>query len=314
MVPETVITICICTFRRPQITLTLGSLSGIKTDKSWNVNVIVADNDFTPSARELVEASAVGFPFPIRYIHAPASNISIARNACLGAAKGDYLAFIDDDETVTTDWLIELMNVATKNNAHAVLGPVRAIFSKDSPNWMVQGNFHSTFPTFVNGEIITGYTCNSLLDMRQPTLSELRFDIGRGKSGGEDTDFFDRIYSNGGRISYAENAWVEEIVPSSRASLKWLATRRYRSGQTHGKILLKKKKQAIARAYAFLITSFKAAYCFSGAALTVFSPVSWRRNYIRGALHIGVLSALVGAQEIEQYGATLTDGKNTNAR
>jgi hypothetical protein len=35
------------------------------------------------------------------YVHAPARNISIARNACLDAADAPLIAFIDDDETAT---------------------------------------------------------------------------------------------------------------------------------------------------------------------------------------------------------------------
>ena len=41
----------------------------------------------------------------ISYIHAPARNISIARNACVEAATGKWIAFIDDDELASENWL-----------------------------------------------------------------------------------------------------------------------------------------------------------------------------------------------------------------
>ncbi|MGR9172681.1 glycosyltransferase family 2 protein [Hyphomicrobiales bacterium] len=312
MMPETAITICICTFRRPQIAATLASLKKLQLEPNWNVRVVVVDNDFEPTARGIVAKAAEQLSFPVTYLHAPANNISIARNACLEAATGDYMAFIDDDETVTSRWLTELVAVAQKSGAQAVLGPVRALYDAGMPEWMIQGDFHSTFPVFVKGEIVTGYTCNVLMDRRSDKISDLRFDLSRGKSGGEDTDFFARLHRRGGRISYAENAWIEEVVPQSRASLKWLSSRRFRSGQTHGRIVSRDNPQLMARLSVLMMAAAKAAYCFGTTAFGLVSPVQWRRNYLRGMLHLGAISALIGAREIEQYGAVLTDGKSAN--
>ena len=59
---------------------------------------IVIDNDETPSACDRVEAIAQTLSIPVKYVHAPANNISIARNAGLDAATAQWIAFIDDDE------------------------------------------------------------------------------------------------------------------------------------------------------------------------------------------------------------------------
>lgn len=312
MLPETAITICICTFRRPQIALALASLKTLQLRSNWTVRVVVVDNDFEPTAKEVVEKEATQSSFPIAYIHAPAGNISIARNACLEAASGDYMAFIDDDETVTSKWLAELMSIAVKSGAQAVLGPVRALYGPGMPTWMVRGDFHSTFPVFVNGEIVTGYTCNVLLDLRSEIVRDLRFDLSRGKSGGEDTDFFDRLHRRGGHISYAPDAWIEEIVPASRASLKWLSTRRFRSGQTHGRMLSKENPKSLARSKAIVVVTTKAFYCLATTIVSLYSPVRWRHNYLRGMLHLGAITALAGAREIEQYGVVLRNGKSAD--
>ncbi len=76
------------------------------------LRVIVADNDAEPSARALVEGLRPEMPFDILYVHCPHSNISIARNCCLDNSTGDFLAFLDDDETVSGDWLTRLLETA----------------------------------------------------------------------------------------------------------------------------------------------------------------------------------------------------------
>lgn len=290
------IDICICTFRRAFLSDTLRSVARLQTG-GHDIRVIIADNDETPSAFERVTALAGEFPFPIEYVHAPAANICIARNACLDAANGDFIAFIDDDEVVTPGWLVALMNKAEAGNAAAVLGPVKAIYADDAPQWMTSGDFHSTEPVFVWGEIRTGYTCNVLIRWTAP-YNALRFDPKLGKSGGEDTDFFYRVTDLGGTIDYAPDALVEEPVPDQRASMSWLVSRRLRSGQTHGMLLTGSPLRS------FPPVAAKIAYCCLMTGLTAFSPVLRRRNWLRATLHIGVASGLLGQRQAELYGQT----------
>jgi len=290
------IDICICTFRRPFLVETLNSVAQLKTG-GHQIRVVIADNDETPSARERITALAGDFPFPIEYIHAPAANICIARNACLDAADGDFVAFIDDDELVTEGWLLALVDKADERNAAAVLGPVRAIYAKDAPEWMVSGDFHSTLPVHVWGEIRTGYTCNVLIRWSAP-FNALRFDLKLGKSGGEDTDFFYRLTDLGGMIDYAPDALVEEPVPAQRATMAWLVARRLRSGQTHGMLLDGPRLRSIPPVAA------KIAYCCLMTGLTAFSPIKRRRNWLRATLHIGVAGGLLGQRQAEHYGQT----------
>src|SRR5690606_19160150 len=148
-----------------------------------------------------------------------------------------FLAFIDDDEEASTEWLLLLLMIAEATGADAVLGPVRARYGADAPDWMRRGDFHSTSPVWVGGEIRTGYTCNVLLRRASPALAGRRFNLALGKSGGEDTDFFTHMHRAGGKIAFAANAVVEERVPPGRARLSWLARRRFRMGQTHGRLL-----------------------------------------------------------------------------
>lgn len=295
------IDICVCTFRRPALAETLRSLAAMEMPAGYRIGVIVADNDHRPSARALVDDLAAQLALPISYVHCPARNISIARNACLEASSADFIAFIDDDEKATSQWLGRLAETAEKTSADVVLGPVRARYSSTAPSWMRLGDFHSTYPVLVAGEIRTGYTCNVLLRMAAESIAGRRFSLARGQTGGEDTEFFDQVFEAGGGIAYAEDAWVEEPVPATRATFGWLTKRRFRVGQTHGR-LLGSKTSGMGLVPAFALASAKAGYCFAAAGLGAFRPVGRNRSLLRGIMHVGVLSGLIGMREIRLYG------------
>jgi succinoglycan biosynthesis protein ExoM len=295
------IDICVCTFRRPELADTLRSIAAMDMPSGFDIGVIVADNDDARTAKPLVAKLARELELPIRYRHAPARNISIARNACLDASTSDFVVFIDDDETATVSWLANLVATAQVSGAAAVLGPVRARYRSDAPGWMQKGDFHSTLPVWVRGEIRTGYTCNVLLNTGADSLSGRRFSLARGQTGGEDTEFFDHMVKAGGRIAFSPEAWVDEVVPRARAAFDWLGRRRFRVGQTHGH-LLGHDARGLALVKEVGLASAKAVYCFASAIPVAIDPVRRNRSVLRGIMHVGVVSGLVGVREIRQYG------------
>ncbi|MEW9617614.1 glycosyltransferase family 2 protein [Shinella sp. S4-D37] len=293
------IDIAVCTFRRTAaLGETLASLAALKVPPGVTLRVIVADNDVEPSARPCAEAARKNLPMALAYVHCPAGNISLARNACLEAADADFLAFIDDDETAEPQWLESLLATAT-GGADVVLGPVRAQYGPDAPGWMRRGDFHSTRPVWVSGEIRTGYTCNVLLRLAAPAIAGRRFDHALGRSGGEDTAFFTEVHAAGGRIAFAGKAWVNEPVPPARARFSWLAQRRLRMGQTHGRLLA---GRGTGRAGAAGLAAVKAGFCLAAATALVLLPARRNRFLLRGLLHAGVIGGLYGARAIEPYG------------
>lgn len=299
--PSTRVDIGVCTFRRPELEQTLRSLAGLALPDGVSVRVIVADNDASPSARPLVDGLRPSLPFDLLYVHCPVANISIARNACLQNSDGDFLAFIDDDEAASTEWLLLLLMIAEATGADAVLGPVRARYGVDAPEWMRRGDFHSTSPVWVGGEIRTGYTCNVLLRRASLAVAGRRFNLALGKSGGEDTDFFTHMHRAGGKIAFAANAVVEEPVPPGRARLSWLARRRFRMGQTHGR-LLAENAPFTKRPAQLAMAAAKAGFCILASLGCIPFAIQRNRYGLRAVMHLGVVSGLVGVREIRQYG------------
>ena len=295
------IDIAICTFRRSHIVDTIESVGQILPPEGLSIRIIVVDNDDTPSAKDKVIACRV--PFPVTYLHASGRNISIARNACIDAATAPILVFIDDDELVAQDWLINLVSEQQRSGADVVLGPAKAIYNDNAPKWMQKRDHHSSSATYVDGEIRSGYGCNTLLMQSAPPVAGLRFRLDLGRSGGEDTVFISSIHQRGGKISYASDALVTEAVPPARAKLMWLLRRKFRFGQTHGLMLkegLLGKRVRPLRDVPVVIG--KALCCFGMMILTaplIDKSAAW---LLRGTLHAGVAYELLGGKSLEIYG------------
>lgn len=286
------IDVCVCTFRRSSLASTLASIAA-QVDIPGGMRVVVADNDDTPSAEALVAGVVSETGLEITYVHAPARNISIARNACLAAATAPYIAWIDDDEVADPDWLFQLFQAIGDNDA--AFGRVIAQYPENAPPWVVRANLHSTVPVETVRGVITGYTSNALV--RRSAMGGQQFAEHLGRSGGEDTDYFTRLHTNGSRFVAANAAIVREPTAEDRLSLSWLSRRSFRAGQTHARNYL----QTGRRAEGILIAGSKALMCTAASGLLFFDNVRRRRLWVRAALHYGVVARLSGARDVELY-------------
>jgi succinoglycan biosynthesis protein ExoM len=289
--------VCLCTFQRASIATALQSVAAQTGLAGLKVHVIVADNDVHTEAKVAIDALAQALGLRLTYVHAPSRNISIARNACLDAVEAPLAAFLDDDEIARPDWLANLIQAMDETGAGVVFGDVHAVYPPQAPAWLVKADLHSIRPVVVAGGVIkTGYTSNCLI--RVSALQGRRFDLDLGRSGGEDTVFFSQLFELGVKLGHAPRAVVDEPTARSRATLGWLAKRSFRSGQTHGRMLLERDK---GRFSSLILASLKAVACLAGALVLAGSPAGWRRLYVRAALHAGVTARLLGLADLQLY-------------
>jgi succinoglycan biosynthesis protein ExoM len=288
------IVVGVCTAGRASLAETLVSLSRQTLRPCLT---IVSDNAEDPEATERTMAGLELGGLPVLLVHAPALNLSVARNACLDAGDRDLLAFIDDDEVAPPGWL-ERLSAALSPGLAAVFGPTRAVYGGDAPAWMREARLHDQAAERHRGELWTGHTGNCLVDLAHPAVQGLRFDERFGRTGGEDTAFFASVHARGGRFAFAPGAHVEEPVPEARASLGWLLRRKVRSGQSA--YAAGRRDPAHAASLA-LTAPAKVAYCAlrAGASPDRGARARW---LMRGALHWGVLREAVGLRAEEQYG------------
>jgi succinoglycan biosynthesis protein ExoM len=287
--------ICICTFRRPSLVATIESIAAQDVRGTVALRIVVADNDETPSAQPLV-TQAERFGVPIHYVHAPARNISIARNACLDAAETRWIAFIDDDEIAAPNWLARLL--AARASAEVVFGRSHAVIGEDAPRWLRDGHFHHNSISARDGSH-NGYTCNVLLDREFLQRHAIRFLEPLGQTGGEDTLFFHDVGKAGGRARYERRALVYEDIPPRRATLGWLTRRRFRAGQVH---FLLRRRDGAGSFREVPLALAKLAYCYAAAVATLPRPRRAAAAFLRGTLHLGFISSAFGARIYAEYG------------
>ena len=294
------IAVLMCTYRRDAVTAALAALGRLTAPAGTMLRIVVIDNDDTAAKAGII--AGVPSRWPVAYVHAPAGNISRARNAGLDRAdrmSAAWVAFCDDDEIMPPDWIVALHGAAGR--ADVVIGPVRAIYPPGAPPWMVTLDTHGT-PARLRAAatLQTGHTCNALLRWSGTPWQRLRFDEALGRSGGEDTAFFFAVSRRGGTFVTSPAACVTEAVDPGRLSVRWLLKRRFRMGQSFAM-----GQPAGARRLALAMTaSAKAMACAAGAIATL--PWTHRRMFwvLRAALHLGVVAGCLRLPQPTLYGST----------
>ena len=211
------ISVCICTFRRPQLLpRLLREIVNQETNGLFTYSVVVVDNDVLRSAESVVLQFASESNIPITYCVETRQNIALARNKAIENANGDFVAFIDDDEFPTKQWLLTLFKARKEYDVDGVLGPVKPHFDAEPPRWVTLGKFYER-PTYPTGFVIDwrkGRTGNVLLKKEvfengAPTFRpEFR--------SGEDQDFFRRMVEKGRVFVWCAEAVTYEVVPPIR--------------------------------------------------------------------------------------------------
>lgn len=214
------ISVCVCTFMRPaMLRRLLEKLAEQDTNGLFSFSVVVVDNDRAESAREVVEVFASVAQFEVGYFVEPRQSFALVRNLAVAQATGDFVAFIDDDEFASRQWLLNLFNTCLTHNASGVLGPVKPYFPQTPPDWLVKGRFAER-ATYKTGHI---------LDWSQTRTGNVLFkrDIIHGEeetfrtqfaTGGEDVDFFQRMMRKGCVFVWCNEGEVFEEVPPERCT------------------------------------------------------------------------------------------------
>jgi glycosyltransferase involved in cell wall biosynthesis len=271
----------------------LESVSAQRTDGLFTFSVVVADNDRTESARATVTEVAARVPISIKYCVEPQQNIARTRNKAVENASGDFVAFIDDDEFASPEWLLTLFQMLQSSKANGVLAPVNPHFDKDAPQWVIQGRFYDR-PVHPTGMVLHWKQCrtgNVLLKKElfagdaQPFRPECL--------SGEDQDFFRRKIEQGRTFLWCHEAPAYEVVPPVRWKRSFLVRRAMFRGifaqRNHGLQPLR-VLQALISAPAYAIMLPVALVLGQARFMTCLFKMSY---------HAGRLFALVGYNPIQ---------------
>ncbi|MEM1151145.1 MAG: glycosyltransferase [Pseudomonadota bacterium] len=230
------VTIVIPTFKRPtQLVCAVESLFAQRQLDAIAPKLVIVDNDpdgsaLAPAARLRALAPA---SIAIEVVHCRDAGVANARNAAMDKVETRFVAFLDDDQTASPEWLSNLLTAQKAVGAAVTFGPVQAVL----PDEVEQHRdyferFFSRRPAFETGLIDTYFGCgNALIDLHQISLRRPLFDPRMNEVGGEDDLLFIRVEAEGGRFAWAKKARVFEHVPRSRSQLSYTLARAVGFGQ-----------------------------------------------------------------------------------
>ena len=294
--PGKLINVCVCTYKRPGLLRRcLEAVTSQETNATFSFSIIVADNDLMRSAEEIVSRFAYAARVPVRYCVEPSRNIALARNKALEHAKGDFIAFIDDDEFPAKDWLLNLLKACISGNVDGVLGPVDPHFESEPPKWVTRGKFFDR-PRHPTGYIMDWRECRTgnvlfrrqILDgIEQPFRPEFG-------TGSEDVDFFRRMTELGRRFIWCNEALTWEVVPPSR----WKRSFMLKRGLLRGKNARKHPRGRVVGTLKSLIAI--PAYILALPFLLAAGHHYFMRYLVKLCDHTGKVLAFVGLNLIRE--------------
>ena len=103
------LTVILCTYNRcKSLAKALDSLAGSILSDAVEWEVLVVDNNSSDQTEAVVEEFRRQYPGRFRFLFEPHQGKSYALNAGIREARGNILAFVDDDVTVEPMWLQNL--------------------------------------------------------------------------------------------------------------------------------------------------------------------------------------------------------------
>ena len=117
------ISVIVCTRNRAEsLRGTLHSLHAMAMPPTLAWEVVVVDNGSGDHTRAVTEETARATGMPVRYLLETEPGLSRARNAGARAARGEVVAFTDDDCRVDARWLAQIDAEFGADTSLAVLG------------------------------------------------------------------------------------------------------------------------------------------------------------------------------------------------
>jgi len=245
------ITVAICSRNRcASLLVTLDSLERQEWDGRWEV--LVVDNGSEDETCAVIRGRAADFPVPLRVIAEPQLGLSFARNRAAHEARGRVLLFIDDDVSCLSGWLAAHAFAFEDPRWVGSGGRILPVLPPEAPAWWkeilpsqiggptARYDFGSTSVEIVIGGPMPAPFGANMGILRQWVLAlgGFRTDLGWGRRmiPAEESEFFQRVRAQGGRLRYVPDASVEHRIAPDRLTLDYYT--RWQQGKGRSRVIL----------------------------------------------------------------------------
>lgn len=243
------ISVIVCTYNRCEsLTRTLESIVASRMPESIDWEVLVVDNNSKDRTRAVMSEFCLCHPGRVRYLFEVQQGLSKARNAGIHEARGEIIAFTDDDVTVEPTWLQNLTQPLLENQCAGTAGRI-LLGDFQPPSWLAISGSHNLGGSLVQFDLgdesvpLDRAPFGASMAFQKSVFDEcggFRTDLGRsGKSliGNEDTEFGLRLISKGLPLIYAPSAIVYHPVPRERLTKKYFRSYWF----AHGRALIRQR-------------------------------------------------------------------------
>ncbi len=234
-------TVALCTHNHAdRLTRTLADLSTLKRPaRPWEFLVI--DNGCRDNTPELLARHAWPAGWNVRVVREEKLGLSNARNRAIAEARGEYVIFMDDDETADSDWLCAFERLIDAKNPDAFGGRIRVLFEDARPAWL-----RDDLLGFL-GELNRAETIAPLTDpytsfyggnfgFRRSVCERVGgFDAmlgrkGSDNTGGEEIDFYRRLLDAGFKVWWTPEAVIHHRIQAAKLERRYFYDLHYRMG------------------------------------------------------------------------------------
>ncbi|MFT6072946.1 MAG: succinoglycan biosynthesis protein ExoM [Alphaproteobacteria bacterium] len=222
------IIIAVCTYKRfASLIRCLKSIQAMIVPPNITLEILVIDNE--PSH----QVSKLCGDYKVTYVAEKQRGLVFARNSVLRYARSkeiDYLGIIDDDEGVSLDWLVDMLDFFKHHDADVAAGIIDIQLASNMPSYLKQAyQFKKvTQPTSVKTLPMGNIMLKSTI-----INTSFWFDTQFNFTGGEDVDFFSRLHKSDKKLYKIPNAQVTEYLMPEKASLSAYFKRQVRVSQLH---------------------------------------------------------------------------------
>jgi glycosyltransferase involved in cell wall biosynthesis len=229
------ISVVLCTYNRaPSLQRVLESFSALQIPPDLHWELLVVDNNSTDNTVEVIQQFTSRANFCVRYVFERRQGRSAALNAGVAKAKGEIVAFTDDDVILHPAWLSQLKQAFAEHDCAAVAGRVIPVWKHPVPDWLEMEDQQAIVHFDLGDELraIPSPPLGANSAFRKRVFEKyglFRLDLGvSGENRGitcEDTEFGFRLVHAGEKIVYAPQVIIYHPVELHRSTkaffLKW---------------------------------------------------------------------------------------------
>jgi len=238
-------TVALCTHNHAdRLARTLAGLAELETPRvAWEL--LVVDNGSTDGTAALLAAHDWPTGWSVRVVREPKLGLSNARNCAIREARGEYLIFIDDDETPVPGWLRAYEKLVAEHAPDAFGSRIEVLFEGPRPDWLGDellgflGQLRRSEATVpLTGSDTSFYGGNfGFRRLVCEVIGDFDADLGRKGSdntGGEEVDFYRRLLRHGFKVWWTPDAAIHHRIQVEKLKRSYFLDLHYRQGRTEG--------------------------------------------------------------------------------